>query len=397
MKVLWLPSWYPNPIEPVSGDFIQRHAEAVAELIPIDVIHLLQSGANVFIEKEITIVNRKKNLTEYIHAFEFKPSGNKLLDVLRYNILYHRYFKKIVNEYFASNGKPDLIHVHVPIKAGLAAIYILKKFNVPYIVSEQSSHYESSSPDYFFNRSRYYRYNTKRVFENAIAVTNVSSTIGKKLQSFFRIKNYYTIHNLVNTEFFNYKSKERNDKIRFIHVSAMGEQKNPKGIIEALALLKQLNKNWECIFCGPYNNKLESIVKEKELEAYIHFTGEIKYEQVSDEMQSADAFILFSNHENFPCVIIESLCCGLPVVTSNAGGISEAINESNGIIVTVGNAKELAEGLLGMIINSDKYDRKNISEKAIALYNKKNIANQFLELYKNIIDKGKIRDIDLIT
>jgi len=53
--------------------------------------------------------------------------------------------------------------------------------------------------------------------------------------------------------------------------------------------------------------------------------------------------------------------------------------------------------LLGMIINSDKYDRKNISEKAIALYNKKNIANQFLELYKNIIDKGKIRDIDLIT
>jgi glycosyltransferase involved in cell wall biosynthesis len=390
MKILWLTSWYPNPNEPVNGDFIQRHAEAVAELISIDVIHVLQSGINVPIEKEISIVNRKKNLIEYIYSFEFKPSGNKILDILRYNVLYRRYYKKIIEKYFTENGKPDLVHVHVPVKAGLAALYILKKFNKPYIMSEQSSHYEPLSPDYFFKRSRYYRYSVKRVFENAIAVTNVSSTIGRKLQSFFRIKNYYTIHNLVNTELFNYKSKQKNEKLRFIHVSAMGEQKNPKGIVEALALLKQLNNNWECIFCGPYNNELESLVRDKKLETHIHFTGEIKYERVAVEMQSADVFILFSNHENFPCVIIEALCCGLPVITSNAGGISEAINESNGLIVGVGNTKKLAEGLLTMMINIDKYDLKNISENAIRLYNKKNIADQFIELYKTIIDKNKI-------
>src|SRR5689334_908310 len=98
MKILWLTSWYPNPNEPVSGDFIQRHAEAVAELISIDVIHVLQSGASVPVKKEISIVNRKKNLTEYIYAFEFKPSGNKITDVLRYNILYHRYYKKIIEK-----------------------------------------------------------------------------------------------------------------------------------------------------------------------------------------------------------------------------------------------------------------------------------------------------------
>lgn len=389
MKILWLTSWYPNPNEPVSGDFIQRHAEAVAELISIDVIHVLQSGACVPVKKEISIVNKKKNLTEYIYAFEFKPSGNKITDLLRYNILYHRYYRKIIEKYFTENGKPDLIHVHVPIKAGLAALYILKKFKIPYIVSEQSSHYEASSPDYFFKRSRYYRHNVKRVFENAIAVTNVSSTIGKKLQEFFRINNYYTIHNLVNTEFFNYKPKQRNDKIRFIHVSAMGEQKNPKGIIEALALLKESNKNWECIFCGPYHNEFESLIREKYLETHIHFTGEIKYEHVAAEMQSADVFILFSNHENFPCVIIEALCCGLPVVSSNAGGISEAINESNGIIVNVGNTKELAKGLFTMINDIDKYDPENISENAIRLYNKKNIANQFLDLYKTIVDENR--------
>ena len=45
----------------------------------------------------------------------------------------------------------------------------------------------------------------------------------------------------------------------------------------------------------------------------------------------------------------------------------------------------------------EKYVWYKICSSDFALYNKKNIANQFLELYKNIIDKGKIRDIDLIT
>lgn len=385
MKILWLASWYPNPHEPSNGDFIQRHAEAVAEIIPIHVIHVLQTGHNVPIEKEISIVNRKKNLLEYIYAFEFKPSGNKAIDIVRYNLLYHRYYKKIINNHIKEFGKPDAVHVHVPIKAGLAALYMLKHFNIPYIVSEQSSHYELSSPEYFLRRSKYFRYNTKRVFENAVAVTNVSATIGKKLQALFNIKNYCTVHNLVNTGIFKFKPKNATAKIRFIHVSAMGEQKNPKGIIEALALLKEKLNNWEFIFCGPYKEAPGNLMKEKKLEGYIHFTGEIKYEQVATEMQQADIFVLFSNHENFPCVIIEALCCGLPVVTSNAGGISEAVNENNGLVVEKENVQALSEAMFTLATNIGKYDRQKISENAIALYNKNKIASQFIALYKSIV------------
>lgn len=345
----------------------------------------MQTGHKVPIEKEIRIVNRKKNLTEYIYAFEFKPSGNKIIDIFRYNILYNKYYKKIINGYFKKNGKPDLIHVHVPVKAGLAALYVLKKFHVPYVVSEHSSHYEETSPEYFFKRGKYFRYNTKRIFENAIAATNVSEKTGKKLQSLFNIKSYRTIHNLVNTDLFNYKPSIISNKVRFVHVSAMGEQKNPAGIIEALALMNKSFTNWECKFCGPHNNNLESLVKEKKLEKKIHFTGEIKHDQVATEMQQSDVFVLFSNHENFPCVIIEALCCGLPVVSSKAGGISEAVNEHNGILVEKGNIAALADAMLKVAMNLEKYDRRKISEGAIALYNKNRIANQFIDLYKTLI------------
>src|SRR4051812_22782369 len=135
-KVLWLASWYPNPYEPFNGDFIQRHAESVAAFLPIDVIHVLQLGSDKKIEADKIIINKKGDLAEYIHIFSFNRTGIKLIDKIRYNLLYKRYYKKILNEYLLRNGKPSLIHVHIPMKAGLMAMYALKKFGIPYIVSE---------------------------------------------------------------------------------------------------------------------------------------------------------------------------------------------------------------------------------------------------------------------
>jgi glycosyltransferase involved in cell wall biosynthesis len=386
MKILWLASWYPNQYEPFNGDFIQRHAQAVAELLPVDVIHVLQAGRSLPIEKSAVTVNKKNDLIEYIHAFAFRPIGIAWIDTIRYNIFYHRYYNKIIKEYLSKNGKPDLIHVHVPVKAGLIALRLLKKMNIRFIVSEQSSHYEKKSPDYFFKRSKYFQVITKRIFSDASAVTNVSETIGKKLQSYFEIKTYRTIHNLVDTDLFSYKFKKISNKLRFIHVSAMGEQKNPAGIIQALAQLNVFYRAWECVLCGPYKEALQLMVEENELHAQIRFTGEITHEQVAKEMQQADVFILFSNHENFPCVVVEALCCGLPVITAKAGGVAEAVNDRNGIIVDAEDVEQLTNAMHYIVKNLDKYDRENISVNAKALYNKRRIAAQFVELYNNLND-----------
>lgn len=387
MKILWLASWYPNLYEPVNGDFIQRHAQAVAELIPVDVIHVVQAGHRLPLEEQVW-TNKKGNLTEYIHTFKFTAWGNNWLDKIRYNILYHRYYKKNIATYIAKNGRPDLIHVHVPVKAGLIAIEIFKQYRIPFIVSEQSSHYEPASPDYFFKRSSYFQRNTKRIFRKAIAVTNVSATIGKKLLSIFDIKNYRTIHNLVDTDLFYYQPKERDNILRFLHVSAMGEQKNPAGILKALAQFNNLFKDWECTFCGPYKNDLQLLTKQLGLEKQVQFTGEIAYNQVALAMQQADVFVLFSNHENFPCVVIEALCCGVPVISANAGGVVEAVNQSNGVIVEAANIDDLAKALHKVASNIDHYERSEISKNAITRYNRQKIAAQFVELYYEIINKN---------
>ena len=102
-------------------------------------------------------------------------------------------------------------------------------------------------------------------------------------------------------------------------------------------------------------------------------------------MQQADAFILFSKHENFPCVVIEALCCGLPVVASNVGGIPEAVDETNGVLVEPDNISVLQNAIVTVMHSLTKYNRENISGNAISKYNYQVIAKQFIAAYNDLL------------
>jgi glycosyltransferase involved in cell wall biosynthesis len=99
-------------------------------------------------------------------------------------------------------------------------------------------------------------------------------------------------------------------------------------------------------------------------------------------MQQAHAFVLFSNHENFPCVVVEALCCGLPVITSIVGGVAEAINTENGILITKEDQEQLTNAMLHMIENYKHYNRAEIAKAAAEKYSYATIAKQFVQLYE---------------
>lgn len=266
-------------------------------------------------------------------------------------------------------------------KAGLIALWMKRKYKMPYIVTEHASHYDENAEDDFFRRSIFYRFNTRQVFKNAIAVTNVSKTIGEKLKNIFHLKKVTVIPNVVDENIFYYKKNE--EKIfRWIHVSSLRAQKNPEGLIKAFALLKQRRKDWELIIVGPATQELQVFAQKTCVSDYTQFKGEISHEQVAKEMQQANAFVLFSKHENLPCVILEALCCGLPVVTTNVGGIAEVINATNGYLVNNEDIESLSDKLEAMMDGYKSFNRSIISNKAILFFGKDAVSKQFIQLYK---------------
>src|SRR6476646_8361232 len=123
-NILWLPSWYPNKEEPFDGDFIQRNAQAAA----------LENNVHVLFVKAIDQEDQHKqeiyqngNLTEQI--IYIKKEHGVLKKIIR-QWQWFRQYKTAVQEYTKAYGFPHLVHVHVPWRAGLIALWMKRKYNV---------------------------------------------------------------------------------------------------------------------------------------------------------------------------------------------------------------------------------------------------------------------------
>ncbi|NTS41072.1 glycosyltransferase [Flavisolibacter sp. BT320] len=377
--ILWLPSWYPNEKEPYNGDFIQRHARAVSLYDSVTVISFPQFGRKVktsyAIEEKIS-----GKLKEIIVYPPFRPFHISALDRIRYNFQYYLTARSFLKSYFKKFGLPALVHVHVPVKAGNLALWIKKKYNIPFVVSEQASTYMEAAPDNYFHRSFFYKLQLKEIFRKAVCVTNVSATIGQVLQKLFLIRDLHVIHNTVDTEMFRF-APQAHKVFTYLHVSSLSEQKNIFGILRAFSALSKLRTDWRLVLVGACSAPIKEFISRQNLDQFIELTGEVPYEEVAKKMKASNAFVLFSRHENFPCVVVEALCCGLPVVASNVAGVKEAINESNGILTPYDDEELFLDGLVKMRESHHLYKPEQISAAAIARYNFKAIGAQFHNVY----------------
>lgn len=388
MKILWLASWYPNKLSPLDGDFIQRHARAVSIYTPLTVIYVTQYGEQLEVSDDHVEVTHSPNLTEMVVQFRFKKSGISILDKVRYNLKYYSTYKKLIKKHFAENGVPDLIHVHVPMKAGVVAKWIKRKWKVPNIVSEHSATYVKGPPDTFENRSLYFQNAVKNIFQSALLTTTVSEHDGKILKKKFNLKSVEIIRNVVDTNCFFLEPAHHKTCFRFIHVSAMGYQKNTDGILRACAALKKRRSDWKLELVGPINEKMRQTIDELKLHETVTIAGQLSNEMVAKQMQNASALVMFSRYENFPCTIIEAQCCGLPVIATNVGGIPETINGSNGYLVDSEDEQGLQAAMFDMIENCNRFDAFIIASKARDDYSYEKIGNQFLKLYDRVLNNN---------
>jgi glycosyltransferase involved in cell wall biosynthesis len=164
------------------------------------------------------------------------------------------------------------------------------------------------------------------------------------------------------------------------------KQKNPEGILRAFEKLVKSGIDAELQMVGRLNDRLKRELAERNhLKDRLIISGELSYEEVAIQMKNASAFVLFSQVENLPCVILESLCCGIPVIATSVGGISEVVGSENGILVEPGNEAMLADAMQRMVQKYSMYDKPDISRKACALFNYQRVGAEYAKTYKQVL------------
>ncbi len=379
IKILWLASWYPNHFDKFDGDFIQRHARAAAINNDIHVIFVKDADIIQSVEEEW---NYATGLTEQI---VYIKKTNALFKQLKWLAQY----KKAISNYIKKNGSPAIVHVHIPWKAGLLALWLKRKHKIPFIVTEHWGIYNDVLKENFSSKSLFHKKIVKQVFKEARLFTSVSNFLAKGIERKVVEQHYKIIPNVVDTTVFNFNEK-KHLKFTFIHVSNMVPLKNVEGILNAFrSFIIATDAEVQLIMVGNKNNFYKDQAHEWGLlNKSIFFKGEVPYNEVSREMQSSHCFVLNSQIENAPCVISEALCCGLPIIATNVGGIPEMIDENKGFLIDLVNEENLAIAMLKMINDHAYFNQAKIAEDAHKKYSYSVIAKQFDELYGEILNDG---------
>jgi phosphatidylinositol alpha-1,6-mannosyltransferase len=146
----------------------------------------------------------------------------------------------------------------------------------------------------------------------------------------------------VNESFFspNNVAKYHKEKLNIVSVSRILQFKGYDFIAKVIASLPESYKekiHWNIGGTGPYLLELKELVVELKISSMVTFYGFIPDEELPNFYNANDIFILCTrevndstNVEGFGLVFLEAQSCGIPVVGTNTGGISSAIEDGNG-------------------------------------------------------------------
>ncbi|CAN5589331.1 hypothetical protein BH10BAC5_BH10BAC5_06880 [soil metagenome] len=177
---------------------------------------------------------------------------------------------------------------------------------------------------------------------------------------------------------------------KIICTATISPRKNQLAIIYAMIELKKakLLKNLMFLFVGNiddvgYYNQIEELVLKNELINHCRFLGNIEKYLVYGFLQNMNAFILTSKSEGFPLSIVEAMKFGIPVISTNVGGIGDILNCSNGLLIN-DNTDSILNGIVKI---QDLELTKNLVKSANKDYNNNfNLANN-LQILRSIIEK----------
>ena len=307
--------------------------------------------SNHFIKDyEITIVTNINGPIEYKLDKRIKvipiDKKNKMNEILPLKVITKTSPKrskeliKIIEE-----EKPDLIITTLP-EPTIRVLKIKKYYNIPIIVAIRNHpNSEFSSIIGKTIRNKYYKKANKIIIQDE----HYKKYLPDTLQNMIKV-----IPNYISDEFTN-NIKERKKEKKIITIASLEKQKNIPLLINAFANLDKKFSDYrlEIIGNGKEKNKIKNSINKKELQNRI--TLKETNNNIKEELLSSTLFVLTSNYEGMPNVLLEAMAIGLPVITTDStDALRSFINGKNAIIVKKKNKKELIEKIEYLLNNEEK-------------------------------------------
>lgn len=388
IRVLMLSPWYPHKYDSMPGLFVQRHAQAISSQCDVCVLYI-HADENLNSKKIILEKDIDGSLAEYRIYYKKTTITTPIISFFLKFFWYYKAYRFGLKKILEEKKEFDIIHVNILTRTALVAYIIGKKLKIPYVITEHWSRYLPIRNEY---HGVFRKMITRFVVSKAKAILPVTENLKNAMLAHkLNNINYQVIPNVVDTELFCRKEKYANSKKQIVHVSCFEDKpKNISGILRTAKNLFEKRKDFEIHLVGD-GLDLQALKKLADelgiINKVVFFEGLKENEDLVKCIASADFMLLFSNYENMPVVINESLACGIPVLSSRVGGIPEIIIDENGILVNPNDEQDLFEKMDKMLNNYNLYNPQRLRDYALANFSKEAVATKIVTIYKQIIER----------
>jgi glycosyltransferase involved in cell wall biosynthesis len=221
---------------------------------------------------------------------------------------------------------PDLVQLNVIQKQGLLALWLKRRYGIPYVIIEHWTGYlpQNMSVQPHGWHSRF----MKNICRNAEVVMPVSNQLMQAMQALgFQAKQWEKIDNVVDDFFFRQKTASLKDKRQktktLLNITCFDEpHKNVKGLLRAAKMLSEKRQDWKLVLVGTGVDYEDVRAYAESLdfpEGLLEWTGELPPREVAERMHKADAFVLSSRYETYGVVLAEAAAAGLPILSTPVG------------------------------------------------------------------------------
>ena len=270
--------------------------------------------------------------------------------------------------------RPDVIQTHLYVVSYvlLASPRKIRKYHTVHNVAEK----EAEGFRRFISRIAFR-------FGNFIPVA-ISPYCAETIEQIYHIRATEIpciINGVDTTEYF--PNHRKHNGIRFINVGRLQTQKNQQLAIRAFAEVHKENPltRLKIVGEGELRGELEQLVKKLGIENVVSFDGQSS--EVNEKLNSADVFVQSSDYEGLPISVLEAMACGLPIVSTKAGGTIDIVEDNvNGFLVEMGDLQGLAR-CMAKLAQDEKLrdDMGGASRHSVIKYDISKCAQEYEKLY----------------
>ncbi|NLV40480.1 MAG: N-acetyl-alpha-D-glucosaminyl L-malate synthase BshA [Candidatus Hydrogenedentes bacterium] len=239
---------------------------------------------------------------------------------------------------------------------------------------------------------------TRFAMENSCVVTAVSDWLSRETEREFALTvPVRTIHNFTDPERFKPKPAVNRDRLAapgeriVMHVSNFRPVKRVTDVVRAFArMLEEVDARLLLVGDGP--ERLSAVGVAKQLGVLDKITSLGNVENIEDLLPAADLVFQPSEHESFGLVPLEAMACGVPVLATASGGVTEVVEHGvTGYLCGVGDIDAMVRH--GVAILSDPALRAALGararERVLTRFPVDRIVGQYEALYAEVLERRR--------